>query len=262
MPNQYEHLQINKQSGITTVFLNRDDDKNALNESLIIELTDFSRKIRKDLETRVVVFNAKGKNFSVGHDLKDVDDHQHLFERWKHRVGSDLIESILNIEQITICSLKGFCLGGGAVIASACDFRIASLDTQVGYPEINLGMNLSWAGLPLAISLVGVSKAKQMVIGGDLYEVNNLLNWGFIDEIFDPADESACLDKWCEKYKSKSPLAVQMIKRSTNEVALSVAKTIMHSDYDQLLLTTYSEEQIKAIDDFRQKKNKSSIGSA
>ena len=106
MSNQYEHLQINKQSRITTVFLNRDDDKNALNESLMTELTDFSRKIRTDLETRVVVFNAKGKNFSVDHDLKDVDDQQHLFERWKHRVGSDLIESILSIEPITICSLS------------------------------------------------------------------------------------------------------------------------------------------------------------
>jgi enoyl-CoA hydratase/carnithine racemase len=69
--------------------------------------------------------------------------------------------------------------GGAACIASACDFRIASTNSILGYPEINLGINLNWLGLPLAVRLIGPAKAKKMVIGGKNENADTLLSWGF-----------------------------------------------------------------------------------
>ena len=65
-------------------------------------------------------------------------------------------------------------MGGAAVIATACDFRIGNKDTIIGYPEIILGMNLNWLGLPLLQNLVGSSKTKEMVISGSNYSTKEL----------------------------------------------------------------------------------------
>ena len=254
--HKYKYLEVKKRSDVTNVFLNRGDGNNALSEGLMLELTDFSTKIRKDTKTRVVTFGAQGKNFSVGFDLNEAQSDQELLHRWKHNVGRDLMQAILNIEQITICSIHGYCLGGAAVIASACDFRIAAKNTQVGYPEIDLGMNLTWLGLPLVVNLVGISRAKKMVIGGDFYGADALLDWEFVDEVFEDSKEEKCLDKWVQKYASKPPLAAQMIKRSVNELAMTLFKGISHTDYDQFLLTNYSEDQKKAVRKFLTKTKK------
>ena len=97
--------------------------------------------------------------------------------------------------------------------------RIASEDAILGYPEINLGINLNWLGLPLAVRLIGPSRAKKMVIGGENEDAETLLSWGFYDESFalakilmDKAKDMALL------YASKSPIAAQMIKRSVNNL--------------------------------------------
>ena len=254
--DKYKYLEVKKRSDVTNVFLNRVDNRNALNEGLMVELTDFCSEIRKDIKTKVIVFRSNAKDFSVGADLKQSRSDQSKLYQWKHNRGKDLIQSILEIEQITICLMQGYCLGGAAVIASACDFRIADENTKVGYPEINLGMSLNWLGLPLAINLVGVARAKQMVIGGDFHDADELLSWGFIDEVFANENQETCLRKWVKKYSFKPPLAAQMIKRSSNELAMTLFKGIMHMDYEQFMLTMDSADQKKAISKFLTKTKK------
>ena len=127
-------------------------------------------------------------------------------------------------------------MGGAAVIATACDFRIGNKDTIIGYPEIILGMNLNWLGLPLLQNLVGSSKTKEMVISGSNYSTKELEKYNFFDELFDGDNKIEVINKWIKKFKSRSPLA-QMIKRSMNVLAFHDALAIMHMDYDQFLLT-------------------------
>ena len=252
--NKYKYIVVKKRLGVTNVFLNRLDSHNALNEGIMLELTDFCSVIRNDVKTRLVVFRSNSKNFSVGADLKEPRSKKTKLFQWKHNRGKDLIQAILNIEQITICLLQGYCLGGAAVIASACDFRIAEENTKVGYPEINFGMNLNWLGLPLAINLVGVSRAKQMVIGGDFHDAEQLASWGFIDEVFTAKNRELCLKKWVTKYAAKPPLAAQMIKRSSNELAMNLFKGIMHMEFEQFMLSASTEDHKKAIEGFLSKK--------
>ena len=252
--SKYKYLEVKKRLGVTNIFLNRVDSQNALNEGLMVELTDFCSATRKDVKTKLIVFRSNAKNFSVGADLKEPRSDQTKLYQWKHNRGKDLIQAILNIEQITICLLQGYCLGGAAVIASACDFRIAQDNTKVGYPEINFGMNLNWLGLPLAIILVGISRAKQMVIGGDFHDAEQLAFWGFIDEVFTAKNRELCLKKWVTKYAAKPPLAAQMIKRSSNELAMTLFKGIMHMEFEQFMLTTSTENHKKAIEGFLAKK--------
>ena len=115
----FEFLSIKRDSEIAYVTLCRPECGNALNLSLMREITEAANSFKYDTETRVIVFKGEGKHFCVGADLKDE-------ERWKAgesgdlliksrltQIGRDLIEAVLGINQITIASLHGAAAGGG-----------------------------------------------------------------------------------------------------------------------------------------------------
>ena len=183
------------------------------------------------------MLHSDEKNFSAGADIKEKQKKQDNLVRWQKNYGKECIEAILSTPQITICVTNGYTLGGAAVIATACDFRIGNKDTIIGYPEIILGMNLNWLGLPLLQNLVGSSKTKEMVISGSNYSTKELEKYNFFDELYDGDDKFKVINKWIKRFKSRSPLASQMIKRSMNVLAFHDALAIMHMDYDQFLLT-------------------------
>ncbi len=247
---KYKNLEIQKKEKICYVELNRPGSLNALNSELLIDITNFSNSLSKDLVTRVVIFTGKGKSFSAGADLKEKVEHSSKLEAWRSNIGKPAIKSILDIPQITIAAVNGYCLGGAACIVSACDFRIGASDSKVGYPEINLAINLNWLGLPLAVSLVGPAKAKRLVIGGKNESAQDLLEWGFYDQICEKEELMNVAKEMANLYVLKPPMAAQMIKKSVNVLSLAGAEAIMHMDYDQTLLTAETRDRSEAIKAF------------
>ena len=185
----------------------------------------------------MIIYTGEGKNFSAGADIKENNLPESKLEAWRSNVGKPAVMSFLEINQITISAIHGYCLGGAACFASACDFRIATEDALLGYPEINLGMNLNWFGLPLAVRLVGPAKAKKLVIGGEQETASKLLEWGFYDEVCKNSHLIDGAKRMAEFYASKSALPAQMIKKSINAITYNSDLSAMHMDYDQFLLT-------------------------
>lgn len=236
---------------VAVVSFDRADRLNALSIELLIELEALAHSFRDDADTRAIVFRGDGPHFSAGADLKDAGaeerSRQPLVKRRRGlRVGQRALKALLEIDQITIGALHGGALGGGACIATALDFRIGSESSWVCYPEINLGMNLQWVGLPLCVHLVGPSRAKRMVILGEREAAPTLLEWGFLDEVV-PDDlllERAL--KMAEAYAAQPPVAAQMIKRSVNQLVGALDEAVMHMDFDQWQLATSTEDSEKA----------------
>tara|TARA_B100000963_G_scaffold281039_1_gene249492 strand:- start:4105 stop:4821 length:717 start_codon:yes stop_codon:yes gene_type:complete len=235
-------LKLEKRNKISYVSFTRSKSLNALNSQTLRELIDLNNKLDKDITTKVIVYRSEGKNFSAGADIKEQQKKLSKLQIWKSNLGKEAIESILKINQITIASLRGYCLGGAACIASACDFRVASENTLVAYPEIDLGMNLNWFGLPLLLRLIGPSKTKKMVVSGEIENANDLFKWGFIDEIFNDEELNKKTVALAKKYASKPTLPAQMIKRSVNALTYQADQAIMHMDYDQFLLSREFQE--------------------
>lgn len=230
-------LKLEKKNKIAYVTFIRTKSLNALNSQTLKELIALNKTLENDLKTKVVVYRSEGKHFSAGADIKEKQKKLSKLEIWKSNLGKEAIESILKINQITIASLRGYCLGGAACIASACDFRVASETTLVAYPEIDLGMNLNWFGLPLLLRLIGPSKTKKMVISGDIENSDVLYKWGFIDALYKEEDLEKKTLIFAKKYASKPAIPSQMIKRSVNALTYQSDQSIMHMDYDQFLLS-------------------------
>ena len=235
--NKYKYLKTELKSGVFYIELTRKKSMNALNTATLDELKRVFLEVSKNSRIKMIILHSNEKNFSAGADIKEKQKKQNNLERWQKNYGKECIEAILSSPQITICVTNGYTLGGAAVIATAFDFRIGNKDTIIGYPEIILGMNLNWLGLPMLQNLVGSSKTKEMVISGSNYSTKELEKYNFFDELFDGDNKIEVINEWIKKFKSKSPLASQMIKRSMNVLAFHDALAIMHMDYDQFLLT-------------------------
>ena len=156
--------------------------------------------------------------------------------------------------------MHGIATGGGACIAAACDFRIAATDARLGLGEVKVGMNLMWNALPLFVELVGLSRAKQLIMSGDLFAADRLESWGLIDDICAGDDLQAVAQGWARHYADLPPVAVQMIKRSVNQYALALSESIMHMDQDQWILAARSEDFKECISAFVEKRSARTTG--
>jgi len=255
----YQNLTVNRRGNIAVVILNRPDRLNALSLDLMLDIERLAEEFRNDSETRAIVFAGAGKHFCAGADLQEAaarraDNPSISQQRGIYRLGPRMIRGLVELDQITICAIQGGALGGGAVIASALDFRIGAEDCFVSYPEIHLGMNLSWGGLPLCVRLVGPAKAKRMIILGEREPAGRLHHWGFLDEIV-PADKLlAHAVEMAELYASRPPIQVQMIKRSINVVSGALDSAIMHMETDQFTLAAQTRDSQEGIAAFLQKR--------
>ncbi len=233
----YKNIIVNKKAETCNIYLNNPKKLNALSSTTLKEISKACDEIALNKKIKIVVISSTSKNFSAGADLTETNKNKTIEDYWHENLGRNCIDSILNLPQISICLIEGYCLGGGAVIASACDFRLAEKNSLIGYPEIELGMNLSWFGLPLAVSCLGLSEAKNVILSGEKFNAFEMENKGFLNEIFDLDEKNKCLEKWINKFKKLPGLQLKMIKKSANELAFGQAKSIMHMEFDQFLLS-------------------------
>lgn len=251
-------VKLNVEADVATIILNRPKVRNALNRQLMIDLIDIAQSVSDHEDIRSVVFASEGKDFSVGADLKEVSGMDPsgslLRARRDAELGRKLLTTIKNIHQPTICAVKGVATGGGACIAAACDFRIASQTARIGLGEVKVGMNLMWNAVPLFVELLGLSRAKRLIMSGDLLGAETLEQWGLLDEVCSDTELETVAAQWARQYADLPPIAVQMIKRSVNQYALALSEAVMHMDEDQWILAARSDDFKECVGAFVEKR--------
>lgn len=256
LPMDYQHIEFEHTGPIARLRFNRPHKANALNYDHLHEIEQAALSLRDYSDVRVVIFSGNGSHFSSGADLSDAGEAYKVplvQRRRRMRIGERAIEAILGIDQITIAAWQGAAMGGGACIATACDFRIGADNCFAQYPEVDIGLNLMWKSLPLLLNLVGPSRTKQMVAGGVRVAAPELLAWGLLDELVPLAELTARSEAMAEFYAAKPPIAVQMIKQSTNQLANALNHAIMHMDVDQNMFAAGSKDRAAAVEAYLNK---------
>lgn len=258
---KYQFLKIERYGHIAVVILHRPEKLNTLCNRLINEITNASREFQNDTNTRVVIFTGSGPCFSAGIDLVNLNETIHNMENTSTlkmlrnlRKGPEMIRAIYEMDQITIAAINGDAIGGGACITAACDFRIGTEGCRVGFPEVRLGMNLSWLALPLCVNLIGPARAKQMIILAEMLDSETLFDWGYLNWVVADKELLSSARQTAEAFASKPPMAAQMVKRSVNAIAAIGDLSVMHMDSDQCLLTVQTDEFIAGLKTFIEKK--------
>lgn len=253
-----DFITVARDGGIATVTIDRGDGRNALSRRLILDLTETARSFADDLETQAIVITGKGA-FTAGADLKDPEMDRRraaglLERRHMTRIGPDMCDAWERIEQVTICAIERYGIGGGVALAASCDFRILGESATLRLPEIPLGMNMSWHAVPRLVSLIGPARAKRFVIYGENLSAREALDWGLADEIAPDGGTLAAARVWAEKTAKLPPNAVRMTKQSVNAAANALHHATTYMDLDQYALATTSEDYREAIKAFLEKR--------
>jgi len=251
-------IEVRREEHVATVTINRPEKRNAITNEMMEDIERVARDFAKDEQTRAIIVRADGRDFSIGADLSQPrfqgDPQSMLIRRRQLLLGGNMMRALREIHQPTICAVQGIATGGGACISTACDFRIGADDARIGYGEVKVGINLMWHALPVCVHLVGPARAKRMIMSGKLFDAATLRDWGFLDEVVPRTDLDAAARAWAEEYAALPPIAVQMIKRSINQVSGALDQAIMHMDADQWLLATTSADFKEAVGAFFEKR--------
>lgn len=169
---------------------------------------------------RAIVLRGEGPVFSSGIDLHDFAALPSRYgERWAQQMRTitddwqRLTTRLERIELPTIALLHGVALGLGLEIALACDMRLAAQGTRMGLPETRLGLVPDVGGTTRLTRLVGVARAKELILTGKLIDADHAERWGIINEVVEAADLLAAGDRWAAEIAQAAPLAVGMAKR-------------------------------------------------
>jgi enoyl-CoA hydratase len=186
-------VQIERRSdGVAVVRL--DNPKvNALSSEVLSQLEGAAKALTENPPGAVVVTGGD-RVFAAGADISEFGGPAEA-----ERIGGLFLRSlraVADIPRVTIAAVSGYALGGGCELALACDFRIASTRAKFGQPEILLGIIPGGGGTQRLPRLVGVTRAKNMILSGRQVDANEALQIGLVDEVTEP---DALFDRAVEK---------------------------------------------------------------
>jgi enoyl-CoA hydratase len=200
---------------IATITIDRPDVRNALDESTASEIEKALADAEENRDVLVVVFTGGGdKVFVSGADLRDL----------QHRKSKQVLEACLNrlfaridsFPKPTIASMNGHALGGGMELALACDFRIAVSGARLGFPEVGLGILPGAGGTQRLPRLVGLGRAKELILAADPIGAEQALGMGLVNRVVPREELPAATRDLAEKLASRAPVALRLAKAALN----------------------------------------------
>ena len=223
---------------------------NPLSAEAMEGLRDVARWLKDDIETHCVIVTG-ARVFSIGADLKDPDMHTHglstLKQRQKLLLGPDMCSAWEALEQVTICAMERYAIGGALALAVSCDWRVASEDCDIRLPEVPLGINMSWQANPRITALIGPARAKQLVILGENIGAEVAAQWGLVDKVTAAGGALAAAEELANKVLALPPVPVRMSKQAINAQAHALSHLSSFMDRDQYALLTGSDENKDAV---------------
>ncbi len=214
-----------REDGVVSVTLNRPAKKNAINETMWDELLEVFIEIGESTTDRVLVLTGAGDAFCSGADLSGkVDDDRHQLQRMHHynRVGLALHA----IPKPTIAKVNGFAVGAGMNIALGCDLVVASDRARFSEIFVRRGLSVDLGGSWLLPRLVGMHKAKELVLLADILSAAEAERIGVVNRVVAHDLLDAFVDDWARRMAAGPPLALSMSKRllaNAHSVTLSEA---------------------------------------
>ncbi len=168
---------------VARLVLQRPEKLNALDDGVRLAIRAALDELEERPDVSVLVLSGAGRAFSAGADLRTTA-YPPVQGDWvtrRHRTGTwqRLLDQLGSIPQATVAALHGHVVGGAALLAAACDIRVAADDTALRIPELAIGIPLTWAGIPLLVREVGLPVARDWVMTCRRVHADELLRTGF-----------------------------------------------------------------------------------
>jgi enoyl-CoA hydratase len=240
-----QELLYDKRGEIGWITFNRPQARNALTFAMYEGLAEICGRIGRTREAKALVITGAGERaFAAGTDIaqfKDFKDAEDgiAYERKMDRI----LDTIERCTVPTIAAVAGFCTGGGAAIAAACDLRIAAVNAQFGFPIARtLGNCLSMANYARLAALIGSQRVKEMLFLAKLIDAPTAHQVGLVSEVLaDVAALHARAEELAHTLAGHAPLTLQVTKEALRRLQARLAD----ENIDDLIRLAYGSNDFR-----------------
>jgi methylglutaconyl-CoA hydratase len=255
----YETLVLTKKDDVTTVTLNRPDVHNAMNETLMNELTRCFHQLSTDDSIRVIILTGNGKSFCAGADLtwmKKMVNYSQEENKKDSRLLLDMYESIHSCPKPVLGRINGAAFGGGIGLLAVCDITITIPEVTFAFSEVKLGI------IPAVIStFVGPrmtpATMRRLFITGERFDSATAQKIGLIDIIVTPDKLDETINSSIEQVRSSGPHAIQEVKHLMDNLVKMDVKDYKEFTVEKISELRVSQEGQEGIKGFLEKRKPS-----
>jgi enoyl-CoA hydratase len=209
------HVRVEWDGDLAVVTIDRQEKLNALNSEVVGEIGDVFASLRDDDAVRGVILTGAGqKAFVAGADIGELAKMDSVTGVRVSRDGQDVFRHIERFPKPVLAAVGGFALGGGCELALACHMRIASTRARFGLPEVGLGIIPGYGGTIRLARLVGLGRAIELTLTGDMVDAERALAIGLVSAVVEPDDLLAEAKALIRKVTKNGPVAVRMALES------------------------------------------------
>jgi methylglutaconyl-CoA hydratase len=233
-------IQIKRDEDVVTVFLNRPEVHNAMNEKLMKDLTSCFKDLSNDKKTRIIILTGNGKSFCAGADLnwmKSMVKYSKEENIKDSRLLVSLYDSIYNCSKPVIGRVNGHAFGGGLGLFAVCDIAIAVPDCKFAFSEVKLGI------IPAVISTyinrrLNLSTMRRLFITGERFNSEYAKDIGLIDFVASEDEIDDKINFYIKLLRSSGPEAIKEVKKLIDAC-------------EKMDVKDYSDHTVKIISELR-----------
>ncbi|MDA0202223.1 MAG: enoyl-CoA hydratase/isomerase family protein [Ilumatobacteraceae bacterium] len=211
----YETLIVDEADRVVTITMNRPRRKNAANSVMWEELSDVVRALHSADDVRAVILTGAGGDFCSGADVSGEETRsRHMLHSMRH-IG-DLCLSLQRLAQPTVAKVRGVAAGAGLNMALACDMVIAAEGARFSEIFARRGLVVDFGGSWLLPRLVGMHRAKELVLLADIIDAAEADRIGLVNRVVPEAELDDTVDAIAARLAAGPPIALAMSKRLLN----------------------------------------------
>ncbi|MGB0872438.1 MAG: enoyl-CoA hydratase/isomerase family protein [Solirubrobacterales bacterium] len=223
-------LVISEDRGaVRHIILNRADKRNAFNFDLVEALGDALGSAADEPSVRVVVIRGEGSVFSSGMDVKELASLSGSPERLREfrRRAIQAWNLAEEMTKPTIAQIHGTCMGGAMELALACDLRVIDTAARMSIPEVRLGLIPDVGGSSRLPAVVGLGRAKELILTGREFDAEEALRIGLANRIADVAELDAATAELTNDLTAGFAVPIGLAKRVLDAAAKPALSTTL-----------------------------------
>lgn len=206
-----------KDGAVGRVILNNPDKLNAISLDMWEGMGDAMSAFEADDDVRAVVFSgAGGKAFAAGADVSKYEEERGSADAQERyaQTGERALQAIYTSTKVTIATIDGYCIGGGVSVALVCDLRYCTDKSKFGQPAMRYGIGYRYSSLRRMVDIIGVSAAKDMLLGGLQLDAQEAYLKGLVGRVVPDAEFAGFIDKVVANVTDGAPLTAKQIKKA------------------------------------------------
>ena len=210
----FRNLLLEVEGPLATLTVNRPQKRNALDGETVEEMHRALGEVRSARATVLIVTGAGDKAFVSGADIAAIRERRR--DDALASINSRLMTAVETHEAVSIAAVNGVAFGGGCELALACDIRIAAEHAVFALPEPSLGIIPGAGGTQRLPRVVGLGRAKEMILTGARWDAAQALRHGLVSEVVPAAELLTAARRMAERILALGPLAVRLAKTALN----------------------------------------------